>query len=75
MRRHFFFRKEEIFKWLEAYRHSREYVRIYKYYLGDEQKILQKEDFVEADRIVREYQLLCCSLNEADKKLLKSYLG
>lgn len=74
MRRHSFFRKGEIVKWLEAYRRSREYVRIYKYYLGEEQKLSQREDFIEADRIVREYQILRCSLNDNDKELLERFL-
>ena len=69
-----FIRKGEVLKWLEAYRRSREYVRIYKYYLGEEQKLLQKEDFIEADRIVREYQILRCSLNDKDKELLERFL-
>ena len=75
MRRHSFFRKGEIVKWLEAYRRSREYVRIYKYYLSEEQKLLQREEFIEADRIVREYQILQCSLNDTDKELLERYLS
>lgn len=74
MRRHSFFRKGEILKWLDAYRCSREYVRIYKYYLGEEQKLSQREDFIEADRIVREYQILRCSLNDNDKELLERFL-
>ena len=74
MRRHSFFREGEIIKWLEAYRRSREYVRIYKDYLGEEEKLLQREDFIEADRIVREYQILRCSLKDSDKELLERFL-
>lgn len=74
MRKHFFFRKGEIIKWLEAYRRSKEYVRVYKYYLGEEQKILQREDFKEADRIVREFWLLRCAVTENERDLLEKYI-
>ncbi len=74
MRRHSFFREGEIVKWLEVYRRSREYVSIYRHCLGEEEKLLQREDFIEADRFVREYQILRCSLNDNDKELLERFL-
>ena len=75
MRRHYFFRKGEIVKWLEAYRQSKEYVRLYKYYLSDEQKMLQRDEFLEADRIVREYWVLRCSVEEYERELLERFVS
>ena len=74
MRRRSFFRKGDIVKWLEAYRQAKESVRIYKYYLGEEQKAIQYDEFKDADKIVREYWVLRCSVSENERTLLERFV-
>lgn len=74
MRKHFFFRKGEIGKWLDAYRQSKAFVKLYKHYLGEEQKRQQREQFKEADRIVREFWVLRCAVEAEERDLLEKYV-
>ena len=74
MRRHSFFRQGDIIKWLEAYRQAKDDVRIYKYHLGQEEKILKRDAFKDADRIVREYWILRCSVDETERDLLERFV-
>lgn len=74
MRRHSFFRKGDIIKWLEAYRQAKDDVRIYKYHLGQEEKIQKRDAFKDADRIVREYWILRCSVDETERDLLERFV-
>ena len=74
MRRHSFFRKGDIIKWLEAYRQAKDDVRIYRYHLGQEEKILKRDAFKDADKIVREYWILRCSVDETERDLLERFV-
>lgn len=71
MRRHYFFCDEsDFFKWYRAYLSSKEYIKYYKYYYSAERKEKERDDFKEADEIVREYNTFIYSLNENDKEYL-----
>ena len=72
MRRHYFFRKGDLIKWLRAYVRSKAFVIEYKYY-GSSLKTDKYDEFKEADRITREFRVLMCSLDEKERNLINNY--
>ena len=66
MRRHYFFRDSDFYKWLKVIKE----VKI-NYYHNNPRGLISKEEYIEANRIYQQYKIYLASLTEKDRKLIR----
>lgn len=69
MRRHYFFRDGDFYKWLKVIKEVK--VRI-NYYLKNPRGLISKEEYAEANMIYQQYKIYLSSLSENERNIIKS---
>ena len=71
MLKHNYFDKDDFIKWLSVYNEARYFVHVYNDFYSDDTKKEQREEYVEAKRIIAQHKILYSSLNNPCRSLLK----
>lgn len=71
MNKHNYFDKDDFVRWLSIYNEARYFVHVYNDFYSDTTKKEQREEYVEAKRIIEQHKILYSSLNNPCKTLLK----
>ena len=73
MRKHYYFIKGDIFRWLKVIPYAREIIKDYKYYWPQEMKADRIDEFKEANHIIQNYRTFMASLSDEEKHLIDNF--